>query len=86
MPEVSVVIRTRNEEAFIGHCLKMVFQQEFKDFEVIVVDNESNDQTIGIVKRYPVSKIVTIKYFQPGLAGSDHPNERQILLKDDHNV
>ncbi|MBI2357457.1 MAG: glycosyltransferase family 2 protein, partial [Deltaproteobacteria bacterium] len=38
-PIVSIIIRARNEERWIGSCLKAVFDQLFKAFEVIIVDN-----------------------------------------------
>lgn len=60
MTKVSVVIRTYNEEKWIGTCLDRVFSQEFEDeFEVIIVDSESNDKTIDIAKEYKV-KILTL--------------------------
>lgn len=68
MPEVSVIIRTKNEERWIGHCLSMVFQQDFKDFEVILVDNASTDHTVQVAKRYPLARIVNIECFRPGNA------------------
>jgi glycosyltransferase involved in cell wall biosynthesis len=67
MPKVSIIIRTKNEERWISNCLSAVFKQKFKDFEVIIVDNESSDQTIIKAKKYPVN-IVSIKNFLPGRA------------------
>lgn len=67
-PKVSVVIRTKNEESWVGPCLDMVFRQDYPDFEVIVVDNESTDHTLEIVRRYPVAKVVTLSRFKPGLS------------------
>ena len=67
-PRVSVIIRTRNEEAWVAHCLDMVFAQDYPDFEVIVVDNRSTDHTLEVVRRYPVKEIVTIDAYKPGLS------------------
>ncbi len=67
MPKVSIIIRTKNEERWIGNCLDAVFKQKFKDFEVIVVDNESSDHTVKKAKKYPVN-VVSIKNFLPGRA------------------
>ena len=49
---ISVVIRTKNEENWIGRCLAAVTIQTFPDFEIIVVDNESTDATLDIVSKY----------------------------------
>lgn len=68
MPKVSIIVRTKNEERWIGHCLSMIYQQDFKDFEVVLVDNNSTDHTLKIAKRYPVDKFVNIDKFLPGLA------------------
>ena len=63
---VSIIIRTKNEERWISSCLDAVFSQNYKSFEVIIVDNESTDKTIEKVRQYPVKKIVTIADYLPG--------------------
>ena len=67
-PEVSIIVRTCNEERWIGHCLGAIFSQDFDNFEVILVDNNSVDNTIEVAKRYPVTAIVKIDKFFPGKA------------------
>lgn len=64
---VSIVIRTQNEERWISLCLKSVFNQDHKDFEVIIVDNNSNDMTLAKAKAFDV-KILNIKEYLPGKA------------------
>ena len=46
---VSIVIRTKNEEKWIESCLKSVFNQNYKNFEVILVD-VSPQHTVKIAK------------------------------------
>ena len=58
-PTVSFVIRTKNEEKFIGKVLELLQKQTFKDFEIIIVDSGSTDETLNIVKRFPI-KLITI--------------------------
>jgi chlorobactene glucosyltransferase len=48
-PFVSVIVPARNEAAPIGGCLTSLLAQDYADFEVIVVDDESGDQTPAIV-------------------------------------
>lgn len=64
----SIIIRTRNEERWIGACLEAVFNQTYKPFEVILVDNESNDRTLEKAEKYPLTDIVTCKDYLPGKA------------------
>jgi len=68
MPKISIIIRTRNEEQWIGHCLSMVCKQDIQDFEIILVDNDSSDHTVEVAKRFPLEKIITIEKFRPGQA------------------
>jgi len=51
---VSVVIRTRDEEERINSCLFAVSNQSLSDFEIIIVDNMSNDNTLAIAKKHNV--------------------------------
>ncbi len=55
--KVSLVIPVYNEEKFIGNCLNSVFNQTIIPDEVIIVDNNSTDNTIDIASQFPV-KIV----------------------------
>lgn len=56
----SIVIRTYNEEKWIGDVLKSIYSQTYKNFEVIIVDSQSTDRTLEICKKYDC-KIITIK-------------------------
>ncbi|MBX7255456.1 MAG: glycosyltransferase family 2 protein [Candidatus Hydrogenedentes bacterium] len=52
-PRASVILRTKNCESLIGQTLAALFSQDFRDFELIVVDSGSTDRTLDIVRRYP---------------------------------
>lgn len=64
---VSIILRSWNEEKWIGACLSAIFKQDYKNFEVILVDNMSTDQTVKKARQYPVH-IVSIDDFLPGKA------------------
>lgn len=65
---ISIIIRTKNEERWITQCLREVFNQEYKNFEVIIVDNESTDKTLEKVRQFNIQNILTIKEYLPGKA------------------
>jgi len=51
-PLVSAIITTKNEEENIENCLKSIRKQTYKDIEIIVVDNNSNDRTKEIAEKF----------------------------------
>ena len=51
---LSIIITTFNEEKYIANCLRSIFNNNFKDFEIIAVDDASTDNTVKIIKKYPV--------------------------------
>ena len=54
---VSIIIRTKNEENWISLCLDKIFKQNYKNFEVIIVDNNSTDNSLGIVNTFDFEDI-----------------------------
>jgi len=49
---VSIIIRTKDEEEFIGQTLKAVCSQSFLADEIIIVDSGSQDRTLQIASRF----------------------------------
>lgn len=48
-PKVSVIIPTYNREKFIGAAIESVINQSFKEFEILVVDDGSSDNTQKLI-------------------------------------
>ena len=51
-PKISVVIPAKNSERTVGKCLFSVFDQDYKPFEVIIVDGGSEDGTLDVAKAH----------------------------------
>jgi len=49
---VSVLIPARNEEMNIGSCLNFILAQDYKNLEVLVLDDQSTDRTSEIIKAF----------------------------------
>lgn len=64
---VSVVIVTRNRSTVLFQCLESVFSQDYGNVEVIVVDNDSSDDTVQMLtSNYP--SVIILR--QPENAGA----------------
>jgi len=69
MAEISLIIRTYNEEKWIGECLQSVLNQSIDDFEVVLVDNLSTDKTVAKAQTvHSELTLVEIEEYRPGLA------------------
>lgn len=67
-PKISVVIPAYNEEDYLADCLNAVMAQTVKPHEIIVVDNNSTDNTTAIAKSFPRVRVVLQEV--PGIAAS----------------
>jgi len=54
---ISVIVPTYNEGKTLEPCLLSLRQQKFEDFELMVVDGHSTDNTVDVAKKY-VDKVI----------------------------
>jgi len=74
-PKISIIIAVYNAEMDLDLCLKSIFESEFKDFEVLVIDDCSTDNTVDVAKRYPVRLFSTGENSGPSTARNIGVNE-----------
>lgn len=60
---ISVIIPTYNRDKNIGMAIESVLGQSYREFELLIVDDGSTDNTENIVKQYKDSRIRYIKYW-----------------------
>ncbi|NPA54191.1 MAG: glycosyltransferase family 2 protein [Aquificae bacterium] len=60
-PKVSVVLPTYNRAAYLDRAIRSVLNQSYSDFELIVVDDASKDNTEEVVKSFKDDRIVYIR-------------------------
>jgi len=70
-PKISIVTPSFNQGKFIEDAIKSVLAQDYPNFEHIIVDNCSTDETIGILKKYPHLKWIS----EPDMGQSDALNK-----------
>ena len=51
-PKVSIILPARNEEKFIEKCLNSLLKQNYDNYEIIAINDSSNDSTGNIIKKY----------------------------------
>ena len=49
-PRVSVIVPAYNAENVIGRCLQTIKEQTFKNFEVLVINDASLDNTFSVIQ------------------------------------
>ncbi len=51
-PLISIITVVRNGEKHLEECINSVLAQKFKDFEYLIIDGKSSDNTHSIIKKY----------------------------------
>ena len=51
-PLFSIIVATFNSDKYLEGCLKSIFKQNFKNYEIIIIDNKSTDKTHDIIKKF----------------------------------
>jgi chlorobactene glucosyltransferase len=61
-PKVSVIVPARNEEELLSKCLDTLLEQDYENYEIIAIDDSSEDSTGEIIKKYAKenSKIIYV--------------------------
>ena len=70
MPEISVIVPSYNYADYVSACIQSVLDQTYTDFEVIVVDDGSKDNTAEVVNRFTDPRVRYIYQENKGLPGA----------------
>jgi len=90
MPETSIIIRAFNEEKHIGGLLKAIRSQDYRDYEIILVDSGSTDGTLEIAQKF-CDRILSIESqdFTFGYSlnmGFRHAQGKYVVLVSAHTL
>ena len=75
---LSIFTPTYNRAYIIENLYKSLCRQTFKDFEWIIVDDGSNDNTREIVNKFIQEKIISIKYFYQENSGKPSAHNKGV--------
>lgn len=90
-PVVSVVISTYNRRNLLPHAMNSVLSQGFRDFELIIIDDGSTDDTRQVVARFADARVRYVFQENAGLAagrnaGIRHARGEYICFLDDDDL
>jgi glycosyltransferase involved in cell wall biosynthesis len=71
MPELSVVMSVHNGEPFLTEAIDSVLAQDFRDFELIMIDDASTDNSSAVIEAYHDQRVHIVHHTQRrGVAAS----------------
>lgn len=70
IPKVSVVIPCYNDKYYIQETVQSILRQTFQDFEIIVVDDGSNEETKEILRSFNNKKIQILTQINQGVSNA----------------
>ena len=50
--KVSVIVPTFNNELYLSQCINSVLNQTYKNYEIIIINDGSNDNSLNIAKEF----------------------------------
>ena len=92
LPLVSVIMPAYNAEKYIGQAVESIINQTYSNWELIIVDDKSIDNTLNIIKEYKDERIkVYMNDVNKGIAfttnrGIENSNGKYIALLDDDDI
>lgn len=78
-----IIVPSYNNEFYIKKCLDSIKNQTFKDYEVVVIDDMSTDNSVEFIKKYPFNLVeLKEKRYNGGTrnVGIDYPIESEYTL------
>ena len=57
---VDIILPNYNSSLYIEETLNSIVSQSFKNWKLLIVDDNSNDETKNIIKRYVLNKKIKI--------------------------
>lgn len=82
-PLITIITVVKNNKAYFGQTIKSISRQVYKNFELIVIDGNSTDGTLDIIKKYDKLKIIDFWISEPDTGIYDAFNKGLLLARGD---
>ena len=86
LPFVSVIVAAKDEQENIARCVNTLLQQDYPNFELIVANDRSADDTAAIVERIaqrePRLRLIQIGHLPKGWCGKNHAMQKAIASSE----
>lgn len=66
-PLISIIIPTYNHSRYLGRALQSIYDQTYGNWEAIIIDNHSTDDTCDVVKKFDDSRVSYLKIHNDGI-------------------
>ena len=70
VPEISVIMPVYNSEVYLKEAIESILNQTFKDFEFIIINDGSSDNSLRIISGFEDERIILINQKNKGLIAS----------------
>lgn len=68
MSAISVIMPVHNAEKFVGQAIQSILNQSFTNFEFLIIDDDSSDNSLEIIKSFNDSRIHLFENSKNGIA------------------
>jgi glycosyltransferase involved in cell wall biosynthesis len=66
-PLISIIIPTYNHSRYLGRALQSIYDQTYGNWEAIIIDNHSTDDTCDVVKKFDDPRVSYLKIHNGGI-------------------
>lgn len=81
-PLVSIIMPVYNQEQFVSIAIESVIRQTYKNWELIIIDDGSTDNTLKIISNFNDPRIRVISQKHLGLDGLGHTYNKALLMSE----
>lgn len=80
-PLISIVVPVYNVDQFVSKCIESILQQTLKDYELIVINDGSTDNSLSEIKKFKDKRLKIINQKNKGLSGARNAGIKEAIGK-----